>query len=184
MNPSADALRVALLGIGAIHQAFLLARSGVSNHQTAAMFQYASTLRDTGKEMVRRAAHMGSTGTTDAALGAATALATIDMFFGGSNWQDNFSLAKEMVRARGGPAEMLKASTPKTLTEGVTVSPARLMLEILAIYETFGCLTTGQEPTLISEHGENWWLEASRSTYEEHSVEKQFGSEFTPVIAG
>lgn len=81
MNPSADALRVALLGIGAIHQAFLLARSGVSNQQTAAMFQYASTLRDTGKEMVRRAAH---TGTTDAALGAATALATIDIFFGGS----------------------------------------------------------------------------------------------------
>ncbi|WVO21944.1 uncharacterized protein IAS62_003264 [Cryptococcus decagattii] len=182
MNPSADALRVALLGIGAIHQAFLLARSGVSNHQTAAMFQYASTLRDTGKEMVRRAAHMGSTGTTDAALGAATALATIDMFFGGSNWQDNFNLAKEMVRARGGPAEMLKASTPKTLTEGVTVSPARLMLEILAIYETFGCLTTGQEPTLISEHGENWWLEASRSTYEEHSVEKQFGMSRVMVL--
>lgn len=73
---------------------------------------------------------------------------------------------------------MLKSSTPKTLTEGVTVSPARLMLEVLAIYETFGCLTTGEEPTLISEHGENWWLEASRSTYEEHSVEKQFGSEF------
>lgn len=175
MNPSADALRVALLGIGAIHQAFLLARSGVSNQQTAAMFQYASTLRDTGKEMVRRAAH---TGMTDAALGAATALATIDIFFGGSNWEDNFNLAKEMIRVRGGPAEMLKSSTPKSLTEGVTVSPARLMLEVLAIYETFGCLTTGEEPTLISEHGENWWLEASRSTYEEHSVEKQFGSEF------
>lgn len=33
---------------------------------------------------------------------------------------------------------MLKASQPTLLAEGVTVSPARLQLEILAIYETFG----------------------------------------------
>jgi hypothetical protein len=97
MNPSADALRVALLGIGAIHQAFLLARSGVSTAQTAAMFQYASNLRDTGKEMVRRAATEGGGAGSDAALGAGTALSTIDIFFGGSGWQENFRLAKEMV---------------------------------------------------------------------------------------
>jgi hypothetical protein len=33
---------------------------------------------------------------------------------------------------------MLKVSKPRQLAEGVTMSPARLMLEILAIYETFG----------------------------------------------
>lgn len=33
---------------------------------------------------------------------------------------------------------MLKVSQPTQLAEGVTLSPARLMLEILAIYETFG----------------------------------------------
>lgn len=97
MNISADALRIALLGIGAIHQAFLLARSGVSTQQTAAMFQYASNLRDTGKEMVRWAAADKTGSKSDAALGAGTALATIDIFFGGSGWQDNFKLAKEMV---------------------------------------------------------------------------------------
>ncbi|WVQ98653.1 hypothetical protein IAU59_005784 [Kwoniella sp. CBS 9459] len=182
LNPSADALRVALLGIGAIHQAFLLARSGVATAQTAAMFQYASTLRDTGKEMVRRAVRDGNGALTDAALGAGTALATIDIFFGGSGWMDNFGLAKEMVALRGGPAEMLKRSEPKKLTDGVTVSPARLMLEILAIYETFGCLTTGQEPSLISDMWDSWWLEGSRSTYEEHSVEKQFGMSRVMVL--
>nr|ODN81204.1 hypothetical protein L203_05710 [Cryptococcus depauperatus CBS 7841] len=171
-NPSADALQVALLGIGAIHQAFLLARSGVSTPQTAAMFQYASTLRETGKKMVRRAA---SSGTTEAALGAAIALATVDIFFGGVNWQDNFNLAKDMIHTRGGPAEMLKNSMPTQLTREVTVSPAKLMLEILTIYETFGCLPTGKEPTLIGEHAEDWWLENSRSTYEQRSVENQFG---------
>ncbi|WVF72271.1 hypothetical protein IAT40_007083 [Kwoniella sp. CBS 6097] len=182
LNPSADALRVALLGIGAIHQAFLLARSGVATAQTAAMFQYASTLRDTGKEMVRRAVRDGNGALTDAALGAGTALATIDIFFGGSGWMDNFALAKEMVALRGGPAEMLKHSEPKKLTDGVTVSPARLMLEILAIYETFSCLTTAQEPSLISDMWDSWWLEGSRSTYEEHSVEKQFGMSRVMVL--
>jgi hypothetical protein len=97
MNPSADALRVALLGIGAIHQAFLLARSGVSTAQTAAMFQYASNLRATGKEMVRRAATEVEGASSDAALGASTALATIDIFFGGSGWSENFERAMNMI---------------------------------------------------------------------------------------
>lgn len=33
---------------------------------------------------------------------------------------------------------MLKASKPTQLADGVSISAARLMLEILAIYETFG----------------------------------------------
>lgn len=187
-NPAADALRVALLGIGAIHQAFLLARSGVSTTQTTAMFQYASNLRDMGKELVRRAVAEPSGARSDAALGAATALGTIDIFFGGEGWMDNFNVAKEMVAYRGGPAAMLKASKPKQLAEGVTISPARLMLEILAIYDTFGSLATGEEPSFLGEQNESWWwvdhsrasltsrFEGSQSTYEEHSVEKQFGS--------
>jgi len=95
-NKPADALRVALLGIGAVHQAFLLARAGGNHVQTAAMFQYASNLRDTGKDMVRAAVEGGGV-LADAALGAATSLATIDIFFGGGEWQDNFNLAKEMI---------------------------------------------------------------------------------------
>jgi hypothetical protein len=30
-------------------------------------------------------------------------------------------------------------------------------LEILAIYDVFGCLTTGEEPALLSDKYENWW---------------------------
>ena len=48
------------------------------------------------------------------------------------------SVGLELTVSRGGPAEMLKVSKPRQLAEGVTMSPARLMLEILAIYETFG----------------------------------------------
>ena len=97
-NLGSDALRVALLGTGAIHQAFLLSRSGVSGHQVTAMFRLASQLRDEGKNLVRRAMSVGTGGAvSDAALGAATALASIDIFFGGKGWSDNFGLAKDMV---------------------------------------------------------------------------------------
>lgn len=76
---------------------------------------------------------------------------------------------------------MLKSSMPTPLADGVTVSAARLNLEILAIYETMGCLTTSEEPLLLSDRWESWWFESSRSTYEEHSVEKQFGMSRTMV---
>ena len=97
-NLASDALRVALLGTGAIHQAFLLSRSGVNNHQTAAMFQFASSLRDKGKDMVKRSNMSQEGATSDGALGAATALASIDIFFGGNGWTENFAVAKEMVK--------------------------------------------------------------------------------------
>jgi hypothetical protein len=50
------------------------------------------------------------------------------------------------ARRRGGPAAMLKTSKQTRLAEGVTLSPARLMLEILAIYETLG--GSGHRPKL------------------------------------
>lgn len=138
MNPAADALRVTLLGIGAVHQAFLLARSGMNTVQTTATFQYAANLRDMAKQMVCRALDDPAAAASDAALSAATSLATIDIFFGGEHWLDNFAVAKRLVAQRGGPARMLKASTPTQLADGVTATPARLLLEMLAIYETLG----------------------------------------------
>lgn len=86
-----------------------------------------------------------------------------------------------LMDRRGGPAKMLQSSLPTPLADGVTVSAARLNLEILAIYETMGCLTTSEEPMLLSDRWESWWFESSRSTYEEHSVEKQFGMSRTMV---
>ena len=116
-NVASDALRISLLGIGAIHKAFLSNRSGVQTHETAAMFQYASSLRDTGKEMVKRAISTASVAQprtllrdsedqskeveahlADGTLGAAMALSSIDIFFGGKGWEENFNLAKEMVK--------------------------------------------------------------------------------------
>lgn len=98
-NPATDALRIALLGIGAVHQAFLLARSGLTMNQTAGAFQHAAQLRENGKAMVRIAAADPVGSRSDATLGAATSLALIDMLFGGTDWEDNFNLARNMIIA-------------------------------------------------------------------------------------
>ena len=95
-NLGSDALRVALLGTGAVHQAFLMSRSGLRGHQVETMFQIAGQFREEGKANVRSAMISGGA-ESDGALGAATALASIDIFFGGKGWNDNFALAKEMV---------------------------------------------------------------------------------------
>ena len=91
------------------------------------MFQYASNLRDTGKEMVRRAVNDQTEGITglpgaksDAALGAGTALATIDIFFGGGGWQENFNRAKEMVKLYVDLDSCLVIGRPSAAADGQT----------------------------------------------------------------
>lgn len=174
-----DALRISLLATGAVHQAFLLARSKANVEQTNAMFQYASNLRDASKSMVRQATGSAS----EAALSACTSLASFDILFGGSGWLENFKLAKALVASHGGPAKLLAASAPIQLSDGMTATPNRLILEVLTVYETLGCLTTGREPELLTEGNAEWWfqkpldspLAPAAHNLEHFSVESQFG---------
>jgi hypothetical protein len=143
-NAAADALRVALLGIGAVHQAFLLARAGAHSSARHEAFEFAARLRTAAKRMVAAAVTVVTSNPTptgtdaDAALSAAASLATIDILFGGSGWHDNFAIALRLVQSRGGPAAVLAHARPARLAHGVTATPARLVLEMLAIYEGFG----------------------------------------------
>lgn len=178
-DAATDALRISLLATGAVHQAFLLARSNANATQTNAMFQYAANLRDAAKSMVRSAPGT----TSEAALSACTSLASLDILFGGTGWQENFELAKMIVAGRGGPAKLLETSAPTQLSEGMTVTPSRLILEVLTIYETLGCLTTAREPELLTEDNADWWFQKpvnspmspTAHNFEHYSVENQFG---------
>lgn len=178
-DSATDALRISLLATGAVHQAFLLARSNANATQTNAMFQYAANLRDAAKNMMRQA----SGATSEAALSACSSLASLDILFGGTGWQENFELAKSIVASRGGPAKVLESSPPTQLSEGLTVTPARLILESLTVYETLGCLTTGREPELLTPENVDWWfqkpatspLTPTARSFEQYSVENQFG---------
>jgi hypothetical protein len=50
------------------------------------------------------------------------------------------TLAKTLVSLRGGPEAIVASNQPsrKSNRSGVTVSPARLLLEILTVYEVCG----------------------------------------------
>ena len=60
------------------------------------------------------------------------------IFSGGRNWAKGLEFAKGLVKSRGGPGLLLARSRgykPNTVTGA---SRARLLLEIIAVYELFG----------------------------------------------
>ncbi|BEJ11053.1 hypothetical protein CspHIS471_0104750 [Cutaneotrichosporon sp. HIS471] len=109
-----DALRLALLGADAAHQAFLQARGGQPTSETAGLAA-ASSLREEGKDMVGVAVSRGDA--SDATIAAATSPSTIDIFLGGAGWEPNFALAKRIVEAPGGQRALL-AGPSTALSDG------------------------------------------------------------------
>jgi len=58
------------------------------------------------------------------------------------------------------------------------LSPARFVLEQLAIRDVFGCMTTEAAPTILRDAFTPWFFEAeswSRTDQEWESVERMFG---------
>lgn len=79
-NAAVDALRMSLLGVGAIHQAFLFAKKGQSeSSQTASMLYRARTLREAAKDMLTSASHDPRFANHDAAIAAGATNALIDV---------------------------------------------------------------------------------------------------------
>jgi len=182
-----ESLRMALLGTAAVHQSFLLSRSGGCQGQAGAdeVLEIAHGFRTKSKQLLHAACQSPEAAGSDAALGAAVAIVLTDIFCGGQNWHRTLSLAKTLINMRGGPAVLLaRSSHPKPgLVTGV--SRARLLLEIVAVYELFGCLASGQEPTLLSPNVSSWWLSKANSEDSHSYVEKVFGlsRQLIPLIA-
>ena len=166
-----EALRLALLGVGAVHMAYLSSRRrvcvgvGAVGPADDGMVPVVSPMgvsadlvggeSDAARMMGRNPEETRS----DAALGATMAVTLIDVnpsspplcrsiltdgnpqiFSGGHQWTRNINLAKTLIALRGGPSAILNSNLPKQARfgGGVTVSPARFWLEMLAVYETFG----------------------------------------------
>lgn len=103
-SPLVDALRQAVLGIAATHQAFLYTRSGPrdSTLLIEQKRQLSQTLR-------RNANHLLSTACADEVMAASeitlvtvSSIALIDIFSGGSggHWVQNIHLGKSLVSSR------------------------------------------------------------------------------------
>ncbi|KAF8332036.1 fungal-specific transcription factor domain-containing protein [Cantharellus anzutake] len=112
----------------------------------------------------------------DAALAASASIALIDIFAGGNDYESNLALAKQLIAIRGGPENIVATNTPARTSfgGGVIVSPARLALEIIAVYDVFGSLTTGEEPAYLGHGDVRWWLDGNDQNYHKYSVEKTF----------
>ncbi|EMD37894.1 hypothetical protein CERSUDRAFT_114532, partial [Gelatoporia subvermispora B] len=184
-DPAVESLRVAMLGVAAIHQSFLMSRSGASQGGAEQVRRLATSYRAKAKQLLATASATSDGIQSDAALSAGVAIALIDIFSGGQNWSRTLDMTKGLIHARGGPAALLARSAhpkPGTVTG---VWRARLILEIVAVYEIFGCLANGQEPTLLSSVAGNWWSERANSVDSQSYVEKVFGVSrpLVPVLA-
>jgi len=180
-----EALRLSLLGVSAVHQSFLLSRSGLASNGAAEAMALANDFRLKSKQHLAKACTTASGAQSDAALGASLAISLTDIFAGGHNWQKNMELAKTLVNIRGGPGVLLARSLEDKPPAGTGVFRAKLMLEILTIYDVFACLSTGKEPSLLAPNASSWWLERTEPNFSQSYVENVFGlsREFVPLFA-
>ncbi|OCH95164.1 hypothetical protein OBBRIDRAFT_810069 [Obba rivulosa] len=184
-DTAVEALRMALLGVAAIHQSFLLSRDGSSQGGAEQVMRLAMSYRAKAEHLLATATTTSDGIQNDAALSAAVSITLIDIFSGGYNWAKAIDTAKNLINARGGPAVLLARSgepKPGTVTG---VWRARLILEIVAVYEIFGCLASRQEPTLLSSVTSSWWSDRANSVDSQSYVEKVFGVSraLVPVLA-
>ncbi|KAG8903168.1 hypothetical protein FRC01_009304, partial [Tulasnella sp. 417] len=111
LHASIEALRLSLLGVAAIHQSYLLAKSGDENRETATgMWNLAANLRVMASKYLGVAVASIEGCRSDAALGACVSIALIDIFAGGYNYSSNMDLGKTLVSLRGGPAAIVRYS--------------------------------------------------------------------------
>jgi hypothetical protein len=114
-NKAVDALRLSLLGVGAIHQAFLFAKNQNGLNQTSSLLSRARTLREAARDMLLAASQDAEMAKHDAAIAAGATNALIDVskppvlcaavdvdlcpqiFFGGVRWEENFKLVKDLI---------------------------------------------------------------------------------------
>ncbi|TFK54197.1 hypothetical protein OE88DRAFT_1654737 [Heliocybe sulcata] len=181
-DPATEALRLALLGVAAVHESFQMGRGGASPGASVNMMHLAQAYRGESTKWLTAACSTADGVQSDAALSASITIALIDIFTGGHRWQKNMNVAKGLVQSRGGPGAMLAqrvASRPGTV---IGTSRAKLLLEILAVYDTFGSLATGREPTILGTGSVDWWHD---DTLVKSHVEIVFGISRTlvPLLA-
>lgn len=119
LHASIEALRLSLLGVAAIHQSYVLAKSGDENRETAnRMWNLAANLRIMASKYLGVAVASIEGCRSDAALGACVSIALIDIFAGGYNYASNLDLGKTLVSLRGGPAAIVRYSIASVQGEG------------------------------------------------------------------
>lgn len=148
---AAEALKQAMLAVGAAHLSYLHAR-GSETALGDASKELSTTYRTAAVRLLRAAAVIGSEIGHDGYLAACTALITHAVFAADPSWREVFRLALRSIRARGGVAKML-------FGDSGTQSPSRLrrcIVEQLALCDVFRSLTV-REPCALLGPESHWW---------------------------
>ncbi|GJE92212.1 fungal-specific transcription factor domain-containing protein [Phanerochaete sordida] len=175
-----DSLRKALLGTAATHRSFLASRTGDAAAADDSR-RLANAYRAQAVRLLNKACISADGVQSDATIAAVAAVAQLDILAGGHDWAASLDLALTVINTRGGPAVLLARSArpqPGTISG---VSRARLFLELVAMYDLFGCLGTGRKPTLLHPDAHGWWTQAANNDDGHSHIDKCFGISRTLV---
>ncbi|EJD52383.1 hypothetical protein AURDEDRAFT_180995 [Auricularia subglabra TFB-10046 SS5] len=187
---SREAHKFAVLATASIHHASLYNLQHVSSSVFQEAVADANNWRHMADQQLESAIGSSHEMLNDSSLAAAVMLTAADIMANGErDWDEHLAIGKQLVATRGGAAAVASSppiQIPAQWGGGVVLSPPRVFLEMLAVYETFGCLGTGEEPTLLSPGNCDWWyMEPYKGSFHLMSVEHLFGISraLVPLIA-
>lgn len=157
---STQALKYAMLAIGATHLAYLEATSRVPNAEHT--LQLSKNYRHTTIGLLRQARRMPSEREHDAFLAASLMLVDHDILAASVSWREPLRYAKTALAYRGGAGSVLFGPDWRTALSGrgmdITPPPSvrRYLVEHGVMHDILSCFTTGDPPTILNNDSP-WW---------------------------
>ncbi|BEI89634.1 uncharacterized protein CcaverHIS019_0209960 [Cutaneotrichosporon cavernicola] len=174
VSPAADALRTAMLAVGAVHLRYV---SNPDDQEGA--WRITRTTRPRVLELVRCALENPdgtpkSIDKTEVELVLAALLSCIiaSSLAADEAWHSLITQVLSLISRMGG-AQALLVDSPRD-----HLSPSRFVFEQLAIRDVFGCMTTELAPSILRDAFTPWFFEAeswSMNENEWESIERMFG---------
>ncbi|KAL7420565.1 hypothetical protein Q5752_004516 [Cryptotrichosporon argae] len=174
VSPAADALRAAILAVGAVHLRYLN-----DPMDQAGAWRITRVARPKVLDLVRRALE-GPDGEpksigkeeVELVLAALLSCTIASSLAADDSWHSLLTSVLSLISRLGGAQSLLQDAPRDHL------SPCRFVLEQLAIRDVFGCMTTELAPSILRDAFTPWFFEAegwSRDAREWESVERMFG---------
>ncbi|KAK1925264.1 fungal-specific transcription factor domain-containing protein [Papiliotrema laurentii] len=173
-SPAADALRAAMLAVGAVHMRYRhdsTDQAGAWNVVRVAKAKVLGLVRQRidAQEAASSALDKGDVELMIAALLSCTIASSLAA---DDSWHELLTSVVSLVDRLGGASNLIREGTHERM------SSFRFMLEQLAIRDVFGCMTTQLSPSILNVAFSPWFFEAEGWSYgddEWESVERMFG---------
>ncbi|BEJ10616.1 hypothetical protein CspHIS471_0100380 [Cutaneotrichosporon sp. HIS471] len=169
ISPSSDALRIALLAVGAVRLRYADDPSNQQAAQRIAGDARRKALKLLDPILREPEKYMNEIESTLAAMLSCIVACTLAA---DNTWEDTLVMAVRLIDRLGG-AQMVVSLSLKD-----QYSVTRFVLEQLAVRDVVACMTLGRRPSIIRQPFEPWFFEIERWSHREvewESVERLFG---------